>query len=382
MRVRALACSVWIRYNEVMDVAMLIDAVVRQTTVMIAQLATTGGNRAHLAHTANQVFLDLVGALREQGLGSKVIADMFGMALRTYHQRVQRLGESRTERGRTLWEAVFDYLQQNGPVTRAEVLRRFARDDEVVLRSLLKDLVGSGVVYRTGRGDHVRYHVAETHLSNDTSEQSLADLICLAVHRAAPATVGDVAATLSVESERLTPLMDKLVTQGRLRIIQQTQATELRYTSMGCVIPLGEPQGWEIAVFDHYQAMVTAICTKLRQGRQRAVPGDQIGGSTFSYTVWPSHPHYEEATQFLARFRREGAALRAKIAAYNQAHDATPGAEPSSATPSGTDAKTEHMSDDRVKVIVYAGQTVQVVDVSVAASAHSSDDDLEDGDDE
>lgn len=372
----------------VMDVAMLIDAVVRQTTVMIAQLATTGGNRAHLAHTANQVFLDLVGALREQGLGSKVIADMFGMALRTYHQRVQRLSESRTDRGRTLWEAVFDYLQQNGPVTRAEVLRRFARDDEMVLRSLLKDLVGSGVVYRTGRGDLVRYHVAETHLSNDTSEQSLADLICLAVHRAAPATVGDVAATLSMENERLVPHMNKLVEQGRLRIAQQTQTSEVRYTSTGCVIPLGDPQGWEVAVFDHYQAMVTAICTKLRQGRQRAASSDLIGGSTFSYTVWPSHPYYEEATQFLARFRKEGAALRAKIATYNQAydsnqaHDVGAASDTSDVAVSDDDMKGSQ-PDDRMKVIVYAGQTVQAVDTSaVATQPQMLDDDAEDGDDE
>jgi hypothetical protein len=73
---------------------MLIDAIVRQTMVLIAQLATAGGGRAQLSHTANQVFLDLVAALKEQGLGNKVIADMFGMALRTYQTKVQRLSEA------------------------------------------------------------------------------------------------------------------------------------------------------------------------------------------------------------------------------------------------------------------------------------------------
>jgi hypothetical protein len=328
-----------------MDVGTLIDAMVRQTTVMIAQLATSGGNRAHLAHTANQVFVDLVAALREQGLGSKVIADMFGMALRTYHQRVQRLAESRTERGKTLWEAVFDYLQRNGPVSRTEVLRRFAHDDEVVLRSLLKDLVGSGLVYRTGRGDHVRYHVAEPSAADTTSEQSLADLICLTVHRAAPATLGDVASLLSMEVERLRPLVAELVSQGRLRPAAPFGAAE-RYTSTGCVIPLGESQGWEVAVFDHYQAMVTAICTKLRAGRQRAVASDKTGGSTFSFTVWEGHPHYDAATSFLSKFRQEGAALRAQIADFNRDHDATR-------------ATSEDELAQRVKVIVYAGQTLQ-----------------------
>lgn len=344
-----------------MNVATLIDAIVRQTTVMIAQLATSSGNRAHLAHTANQVFLDLVHALRDQGVGSKVIADMFGMALRTYHQRVQRLSESRTERGRTLWEAVFDYLQKNGPVSRAEVLRRFARDDELVVRSLLKDLVGSGLVYRTGRGDHVRYHVAEPYAVETDSEQSLADLVCLSVHRIAPATLGEVATLLSVEPDRLLPVVANLAAEARLNVVTN-QGEEDRYTSAGCVIPLGEPQGWEVAVFDHYQAMVTAICAKLRAGRQRASSADKIGGSTFSYTVWESHPFYDEATSFLSRFRTEGAQLRQKIAAYNRDHDAEQVASRSELS-------------NRVRVLIYAGQTIQEMDPSAISRSHSAEDD-------
>ena len=37
---------------------------------------------------------------------------MFGLALRSYQQKVQRLSESVTDHGRTLWEALHDYLQQ------------------------------------------------------------------------------------------------------------------------------------------------------------------------------------------------------------------------------------------------------------------------------
>ena len=50
-----------------MNVTLLIDAIVRQTTILIAELATASGTRAPLAHTANQVFLDLVHELKEQG---------------------------------------------------------------------------------------------------------------------------------------------------------------------------------------------------------------------------------------------------------------------------------------------------------------------------
>ena len=38
----------------------MFDALVRQTTVLIAQLSTTAGIRAPLAHVADQVFVELV----------------------------------------------------------------------------------------------------------------------------------------------------------------------------------------------------------------------------------------------------------------------------------------------------------------------------------
>jgi hypothetical protein len=70
---------------------LLIDAITRQTTVLIAQLSTSAGLRAPLAHVADQVFVELARELEAQGLGKKVVADMFGMALRGYQKKVQRL---------------------------------------------------------------------------------------------------------------------------------------------------------------------------------------------------------------------------------------------------------------------------------------------------
>src|SRR6185295_8389263 len=101
-----------------MDIKLLIDSIVRQTTVLIAQLATAAGVRAPLAHVANQVFVDLTKELREQGVAQKVIADMFGMALRTYQSKVQRLTESGTYGGRSLWEATLEFVQDKGTVLR------------------------------------------------------------------------------------------------------------------------------------------------------------------------------------------------------------------------------------------------------------------------
>jgi hypothetical protein len=64
--------------------------------VLIAQLATSGGARAPLAHVAGQVFLELVRELEAQGVSRKIGADMFGLGLRSYQRKINRLAESST----------------------------------------------------------------------------------------------------------------------------------------------------------------------------------------------------------------------------------------------------------------------------------------------
>ena len=123
-----------------MNAQVLIDGVVRHTTVLIAQLATSGGVRAPLAHIANQIFLELAREVESQGVSKQVSADMFGLALRSYRRRLQRLAASATDRGGSIWEGLLDYLGKVGVVTRADVLRRFHRDDPEVVKSVLHDL--------------------------------------------------------------------------------------------------------------------------------------------------------------------------------------------------------------------------------------------------
>lgn len=135
----------------------LIQAMVRQTTVLIAQIATSKGWRAPLAHLADQVFQDLVAELERQGVSRKVSADMFGMGLRSYQRRVQRLAESTLEPGRSLWEAVLDHIRLRGIAPKAEVLRAFANEDDVLLRGVLRDLCDSQLVFQAGQGAQTVY---------------------------------------------------------------------------------------------------------------------------------------------------------------------------------------------------------------------------------
>jgi hypothetical protein len=306
----------------VMNVNVLIDAVVRQTMVLIAQLATAAGVRAPLAHVANQVFLDLTHELKEQGLGNKVIADMFGLALRSYHSKVQRLSESSTFRGRSLWEAILDWIQKNGTVDQADVLSRFARDDEATVRGVLTDLVDSRLVFRTGRAGQTSYRAATAaerpSLLREEHGESLAQLVWVVIHRRGSASANELAEALAVDRTVVQGALDRLVRERRVARVESGDA--VTYRSEECVIPLGEPAGWEAAVLDHYHAVVTAICAKLSLGEAQSGAEDTVGGSTYGFTLWRGHPHEREVLGWLGRMRAEMSALRERVNAYNSAH--------------------------------------------------------------
>ncbi len=306
-----------------MDVPLLIDAIVRQTTVLIAQLATAGGTRAPLARTANQVFISLVQELKQQGLGNKVIADMFGLALRTYHNRVQRLSESATFHGQSIWEAVFAFVQEHGPVLRARVLQRFSGDDSALVRAVLTDLVESQLLTRTGRGDATSYRATtdEDRPRHDPDDQErLAALLWVAIHRFGPIDAQALNETVPAPKMALEAALAQLVADGRAQI--STAEGTARYESSRYLIPVGDQQGWEAAVFDHYQALVTAICRKVQSAQRRSSAHDWVGGSTYCFDVSDDHPLHDEVAGFLTRVRAQAVDLRQRVEQHNQAHGA------------------------------------------------------------
>jgi len=130
----------------------------------------------------------------------------------------------------------------------------------------------------------------------------------------------DIAERIPMDATELGNVLSSLVTEGRVAV--KGQGSKTSYSTDGCVVPLGSAVGWEAAVFDHYQALVTALCTKLRLGRARAVEGDCVGGSTYSAHVWEGHPLEGEALGLLQRTRDQASDLRARIESYNAAHPA------------------------------------------------------------
>jgi len=297
---------------------VLIDNVVRQTTILIAQLATSGGVRSPLARIADQVFLDLARELDAQGISRKVSADMFGLALRSYRRRVRQLSESSTERGRTLWEAVLAYLSQGKLVTRGEVLKRFDRDEEALVKGVLNDLCETGLVFRTGVAKGAAYRAATQEELADLRHRSdgLLELVWMLIYREGPIAEEEVARRTSLGADTLRTCLGELVASGRAH-----RGDDGRYDAGTLVLPLGSSAGFEAALFDHYQAVVRTICTRL-QGTGDATRQAETGGSTYSFTVWPGHPHEEEVRGLLREYRERHTELRERVEAYNRAHPA------------------------------------------------------------
>lgn len=305
-----------------MNVKVLIDSIVRQTTVLIAQLATSGGVRAPLAHVANQVFLELTRELDEQGVSRKVSADMFGMALRSYLRRIQGLSESSTDRGQTLWEAVLSFLGQGEVRSRAEVFARFSRDDQELVRGVLHDLTASGLLFASSNGPNQVYRATtkaeQLQMGKLTDSAGLDELLWAFIYREGPVSRADLEAFAASDKLRLDQALTRL---SALSKVEQTGAGEqATYRAQRLEVLLEAEVGWEAAVFDHYGAMVRTICQRLAQSRGGARADGRIGGSTFTLDVWDGHPLAEEAYGTLARVRAAHGDLYQRIERHNAAH--------------------------------------------------------------
>lgn len=323
-----------------MESRLLIDGIVRQTTVLIAQLSTAAGIRAPLANVADQVFLSLAREIEAQGVGRKVVADMFGMALRTYQKKVSRLTESTTDSGRTLWQAVLQILLERGSMSRKELLERFARDGEKETIGVLTDLVNSGLAYTSGRGPAMLYGVTsaidQQRMDEAQTVEARVNMLWVAIYREPGVTLEGLQQRLPLSVEQLQAGIDQLLADGRIQ--RQGDAADAPLRAETFYVPVGQQVGWESAVYDHFQAMAKAIANKLRHGDTRSEHGDLIGGTTLSFDLYPDHPEQAAVYGLLESFRAQANAVWARVRAANSARPVT--------------------EAERIKVSFYFGQDV------------------------
>ena len=327
-----------------MNTQLLIDAIVRQTTVLIAQLATAGGIRAPLSHIANQVFVDLANQLKVQGVSRKVSADMFGMALRAYTRKLQRLSESSTERGESLWQSVLDYIDERPLATRADVLQRFCRDDPMTVRGILFDLAESGLVFASGNGDSTAYRTVaedEARRAWARDDQPPDELLAVLIFRDGPFTRASLLERTGLAPIELDACLQRLVESQRVGIDSSGEVRGKRF-----VIRLDDPKGWEAAFLDHYHALVQTLCVRLRSEESSA--SRQNGGATYSFEVWPGHPYEDQVKGVLRGQRQVLSGMRERVDCYNAEHGIPPSHE---------------------RVVCYIGQHVIEQEGSVSSDA-------------
>jgi hypothetical protein len=305
-----------------MHVELLIDDIVRQTTVLIAQLSTAAGVRAPLSQLADQVFLELSRELSAQGVRQKVAADMFGMALRSYQMKVRRLSAGGSDPALTLWQALHDRLA-HGSATRRELEAAFKGHSAKDVAATLKDMAESGIAYVSGRGQSAVYGLTSAadreRASAGARTSARADMAWYLVASGAASTREDVARELRCEPAEIEGAIESLVADGSLRE-ENGQLVSRRFE-----IAVGAEKGWETAVCDHFRAMAAAIAAKV--GRPSSEQDDRTGGGTVSFVLPPDHPHAAEAHRLLETVREQVNALWRRASDYNQAHPPPEGSD-------------------------------------------------------
>jgi len=219
-----------------------------------------------------------------------------------------------------LWEAILDFVGDEGPVQRADILERFRNDGEVAVIAVLTDLASSGLVYSSGRGEGAIYGITSDAdrkaLSNEDAVDVLSLLLWGTVFRTPGMTVADLLATTRASDAQTRAAIDRLLSDGR--VTREGEGDEAKLRSASFVISVGDPQGWEAAVFDHFQALCNGVATKLRERAVGNGSSDVVGGTTVHFGIHPGHPHEAEVLGTLRRVRGELAALLKKVSTHNR----------------------------------------------------------------
>ena len=237
-------------------------------------------------------------------------------------------------------------------VTRREVADHFAKDDEDALGSVLHDLVTSGLVYSSGQGRSTVYQATAENafaaLVNETSAESVQSMVWALVYHQPGVSAAELAERLRLEPELVARAIRGLTAEGRLRVVEPT---EQRLEAATLVVPVDSETGWEAAVFDHFQAMVSAIGQKVRRGALRSRRSDRVGGATITFDLCAGHPLEHETLGLLERVRGDVNALWERVCAHNAAHPIP--------------------EEERVRVRFYFGQSVIGNEEERAVGDHS-----------
>jgi hypothetical protein len=219
---------------------------------------------------------------------------------------------------------VHDFIGANGVVAREQILNRFKKDDELALRSVLHDLTESGVVFQSGSGRSSAYRMATLdELGQMRRSADLAGVeafVWSIIYREQPIDKQRLSALCGLSETEVDTSIASLIAADRVQAATEPNLT--LYRTRELVLKYEDPAGWEASVLDHFTALVRTVTTKLALD-QKARLADQIGGSTYHFTLWRGHPYESRVLGELKEFRQRMSALRDEIDGYNAATLAT-----------------------------------------------------------
>jgi len=205
------------------------------------------------------------------------------------------------------------------------VLVHFKQDEEGKVRSILNDLVESGLVRRSGRGKETRYRAATAEELEELGasevgdlEETNAALVWVHIYPSTPIRKDRLAALVPLSEESLDASLARLVADERIRL--ETRHDGTYCVTDRCLIPVGQAAGWEAAIVDHHRAVLNALAAKVVSGKHVSAAADEVGGTTLSFDLWPGHPREQEVRKLLATVRKQVVGLWEDVAAYNKEH--------------------------------------------------------------
>jgi hypothetical protein len=298
-----------------MSLALLLDSLVRESATLLAATATHKGARTQLGGLADRMFFGVAEELQKLDVKRRVCADMFGMAPRAYIRKVRRVEESETDQGRSLWASAYEYLVANGEVSWSGISNRFPRDDEEILRGVLRDLTESGLIVTKGRAASAVYSaVASAEIvDQDLGRHVTRELLWALIYRDGPITQSDLQRRASIAPKIFDATVAQLLASGR--VTAEEKDGERLYRSELFSPEQGKREGWEGAIFDHFHAVVKTLSTFLSRPELGA-----SAASTYTFDLGPDHPMADEVKALFVDLRARATALRTKIDTYNSEH--------------------------------------------------------------
>ena len=116
--------------------------------------------------------------------------------------------------------------------------------------------------------------------------------------------------------DELNEALAVLVEDGR--VSRTMEGDEAIFEAKEVLIPIGESAGWEAAIVDHHRTVSNAIAAKVGIGVRKSASGDEVGGTTLTFDLWPGHPQERAVRNLLSETRSRILPLWENVEEHNK----------------------------------------------------------------